>query len=58
MDSTVNKIANDNSSQLQRKIKIDVTQLKQDAQTILDALNYSDFDVGIWLQQQNHSRIQ
>ncbi len=33
----------------QRKIKIDVAQLKRDAQTILDALNYSDFDLGIWI---------
>lgn len=33
----------------QRKIKIDVNQLKRDAQAILDALNYSDFDLGIWL---------
>lgn len=31
----------------QRKIKIDITQLKRDAQTILDALDYSDFDLGI-----------
>ena len=33
----------------QRKIKIDVNRLKKDAQTILDALDYSDFDLGIWL---------
>lgn len=33
----------------QRKIKIDVAKLKRDAQTILDALEYSDFDLGIWL---------
>lgn len=33
----------------QRKIKIDVNQLKKDAQTILDTLDYSDFDLGIWL---------
>jgi probable rRNA maturation factor len=33
----------------QRKISIDVNRLKQDAQTILDALDYSDFDLGIWL---------
>ena len=33
----------------QRKIKINTNQLKKNAQTILDALNYSDFDVGIWL---------
>lgn len=33
----------------QRKISIDVNRLKRDAQTILDALDYSDFDLGIWL---------
>ncbi len=33
----------------QRKIKIDLKQLKKDAQTILDALDYSDFDLGILL---------
>lgn len=33
----------------QRKIKVDIAQLKKDAQTILDALDYSDFDLGIWL---------
>ena len=31
----------------QRKIKINSAQLKKDAQTILDALDYSDFDLGI-----------
>jgi rRNA maturation RNase YbeY len=31
----------------QRKITVDVTQLKQDAQVVLDALGYSDFDLGI-----------
>ena len=31
----------------QRKIKIDTAHLKKDAQTILDALDYSDFDLGI-----------
>lgn len=31
----------------QRKVKIDKAQLKKDAQTILDALGYSDFDLGI-----------
>lgn len=31
----------------QRKIKIDTAQLKKDAQTILDALDYGDFDLGI-----------
>lgn len=33
----------------QRKIKIDVKKFKKDAQIILDALDYSDFDLGIWL---------
>lgn len=33
----------------QRKVKIDKAQLKKDAQTILDALGYSDFDLGILL---------
>lgn len=33
----------------QRKIKINTAQLKRDAQIILDALGYSDFDLGIWL---------
>lgn len=33
----------------QRKIPISVTQLKKDAQAILDTLGYSDFDLGIWL---------
>ncbi|MCL5875279.1 MAG: rRNA maturation RNase YbeY [Candidatus Dependentiae bacterium] len=33
----------------QRKIKLDTEQLKHDAQTVLDALDYSDFDLGIWL---------
>lgn len=33
----------------QRKIKIDTARLKRDAQIILDALDYSDFDLGIWL---------
>jgi rRNA maturation RNase YbeY len=32
----------------QRKIKIDIAQLKRDAQTILDTLDYHDFDLGIW----------
>jgi rRNA maturation RNase YbeY len=31
----------------QRKIKVDVAQLKLDAQIVLDALGYSDFDLGI-----------
>ena len=33
----------------QKKVAVNVTQLKQDAQTILDALDYSDYDLGIWL---------
>ena len=33
----------------QRKIKMNTAHLKKDAQTILAALNYSDFDLGIWL---------
>lgn len=33
----------------QRKIKVDTNALRKDAQKILDALNYSDFDLGIWL---------
>ncbi len=33
----------------QRKIKIDLKAIKKDAQTILDALDYSDYDLGIWL---------
>lgn len=33
----------------QKKIAVDVAQLKKDAQTILDALDYSDYDLGIWL---------
>ncbi len=33
----------------QRKIKINTTQLKKDAQTLLDALGYANFDLGIWL---------
>ena len=33
----------------QRKININVNSLKKDAQLILDALKYSDFDLGIWL---------
>ncbi len=34
---------------MQRKIKINTAQLKKDAQTILDALDYADFDLGIML---------
>ena len=33
----------------QRKILIDVKQLKKDAQTILRILRYDDYDLGIWL---------
>jgi rRNA maturation RNase YbeY len=33
----------------QRKIKVNLDQLKKDAQKILDMLDYSDFDLGIWL---------
>lgn len=37
----------------QRKIKINLTKLKQNAQKILDALDYADFDLGIWLTTNN-----
>lgn len=33
----------------QRKINVNTNQLKQDAQKILDLLDYPDFDLGIWL---------
>lgn len=33
----------------QRTITLDTNRLKKDAQIILDALKYSDFDLGIWL---------
>jgi len=33
----------------QRKIAVNAALLKKQAQTILDALDYADFDVGIWL---------
>lgn len=33
----------------QRKITVDLIALKHDAQTVLDALKYPDFDLGIWL---------
>lgn len=33
----------------QKKIKVNLDQLKKDAQAILDALRYSDYDLGIWL---------
>jgi rRNA maturation RNase YbeY len=33
----------------QRKIPINMTQLKKDTQTILDALDYADYDIGIVL---------
>jgi len=32
----------------QRKCTIDLEKVRQDAQTILDELGYSDFDLGIW----------
>ena len=33
----------------QRKISLDIDQLKKDAQTILRILRYEDYDLGIWL---------
>lgn len=33
----------------QRKIAVNTKKLHADAQIILDALNYGDFDLGIWL---------
>lgn len=33
----------------QRKVKINVAKLKEDTQTVLDALRYPDFDLNIWL---------
>jgi rRNA maturation RNase YbeY len=33
----------------QRKISIDTEKLRSNAQKILDALNYQDYDLGIWL---------
>lgn len=33
----------------QRRIKIDVENLKKQAQFLLDVLKYGDFDLGIWL---------
>ena len=44
LESTMIRIRN-----TQRKIKIDINKLKQDAQKILNTLGYSDFDLGIWL---------
>lgn len=38
----------------QRKIAIDLDRFKKDAQKILDLLDYSDFDLGIWLTT-NHT---
>jgi probable rRNA maturation factor len=38
----------------QRTIDVDVDQFKRDAQKILDLLEYSDFDLGIWLTT-NHT---
>lgn len=33
----------------QRTIFVDTKKLRRDAQTVLDALDYHDFDLGIWL---------
>ena len=33
----------------QRKIKVNVTKLKKESQTLLDELGYPDYDLGIWL---------
>jgi rRNA maturation RNase YbeY len=33
----------------QRTIPVDTKKLKGDTEKILDALNYKDFDIGIWL---------
>jgi probable rRNA maturation factor len=33
----------------QRKIKIDITELKKNTQEILNALGYPDYDISIWL---------
>jgi len=33
----------------QRKIKFNATQFKKDTQKLLNALNYGDFDIAIWL---------
>lgn len=33
----------------QKKITIDESQLHRDTQTLLDQLEYSDFDLGIWI---------
>ena len=33
----------------QRKIKLNTSKFKQNAQKILDSLDYSDYDLGIWL---------
>jgi rRNA maturation RNase YbeY len=32
----------------QRKVKINIAAVKKDAQILLNALDYSDFDLGIW----------
>ncbi|MFZ5953778.1 MAG: rRNA maturation RNase YbeY [Candidatus Dependentiae bacterium] len=32
----------------QKSVKLDLKKIKQDAQIVLDALDYSDFDLGIW----------
>jgi rRNA maturation RNase YbeY len=33
----------------QRTIPVDIKKLKRDTETILSALKYQDFDIGIWL---------
>lgn len=44
----------------QTNVKINLTQLRKDARTLLAALDYADYDLGIWLidneliQQYNH----
>lgn len=38
-----------NIKNTQRKIALDVEALRQDAKKLLDVLNYSDFDLGIWV---------
>lgn len=32
----------------QRKIKVNINKFKADAQIIMDALGYGDFDLGVW----------
>ena len=38
-----------NIKNTQRKINIDIESLRKDAQTVLNALKYKDFDLGIWI---------